>query len=173
MPSYLPSRDKEIINLPIGQLADKDCSLWLWATGPKFDVAIDAIEAWGFKYVTAVFVWVKQNPVSGTLATGLGYWSCPNAEMVLLGKKGHPNPNRGKAKQIILAPRGRHSAKHSETRTRILQLTGNVPRIEIFARERVPGWDAMGNEIDGKDIRDALRDRGVIFPEDQDLKKAA
>jgi len=171
---YPTLSDKEILNLPIGQLADKDCSLFLWATSPKLKIAMKAIKTWGFRYITVVFVWVKQYPVSGKIVDGgLGYWSCPNIELVLLGTKGHPNPHRGQAKQVILAPRGIHSAKPPETRERILQLTGNFRRIELFARERVFGWDAMGNEIDGRDIRDALKDYAVAFPDKQNLKKAA
>ena len=170
---YPTLRDKKIINLPIGELADNDCALFLWTTLPKLKIAMAAMEAWGFEYTTVGFVWVKLYRNSDKIVAGLGYWTCTNAEVVLIGKKGRPNPRRCKAKQIIISPRGEHSAKPPEVRERIVHLMGNVPRIEIFARERVPGWDAMGNEIDGKDIRDALRDHGIIFPEETDLKKAA
>ncbi|MCJ7616244.1 MAG: MT-A70 family methyltransferase, partial [Desulfobacterales bacterium] len=79
-------------------------------------------------------------------------------ELVLLGKKGRPQRIAKNVKQIVMAPRGRHSAKPAEVRDRIVRLMGNVSRIELFAREKVDGWHVLGNEIDGQDIRDALQD---------------
>ncbi|MFC1678036.1 MT-A70 family methyltransferase [Planctomycetota bacterium] len=147
---------EDIKNLQVNQIADKDCALFLWATMPKLPQAIQVIEAWGFTYTTCPFVWVKLNPISGGIYSGLGHWTNGNAELCLLGKKGRPKRQAKNVKQIVMAPRGKHSAKPPEVRDRIVRLMGDIPRIELFAREKAGGWDALGNEIDGKDIRQAL-----------------
>ena len=150
---------EELVELPVARIAERDCALFLCATFPKLPEALRVMTAWGFKYTTCAFVWVKLNP-KGSLETtydgfklergvysGLGSWTNQNAEIVLLGKRGKPRRVLRNVKQIIFAPRGRHSAKPHEIRTRIESLMGDVTRIELFARERVPGWDAMGNEL--------------------------
>ena len=147
---------EELKSLSIGQIADKDCVLFFWATFPKLREALEIIEAWGFQYRTNAFTWVKINPKSETLYSGLGYWTNQNSEICLLAKKGHPKRVAKNVKQIIMAPRGRHSEKPAEVRDRIVQLMGNVPRIELFARKRVPGWDALGLDLDGLDIRKSI-----------------
>ena len=143
--------------LPVGKIANKDCLLFLWATMPKLPEAFEVIDAWGFKYTTCPFTWMKTNPKNGGIYSGLGHWSCGNQELVLMGKKGRPKRITKVIKQPVIAPVGSHSAKPSEVRERIVKLLGDVPRIELFARNRYPGWDCLGKEIDGQDIRDALK----------------
>jgi N6-adenosine-specific RNA methylase IME4 len=137
-----------IKELPVSEIADDNCALFLWATMPKLIEALETISAWGFSYRTCAFVWVKQNPNGEGIYSGLGHWVNGNAELCLFAKKGTPKRNEKNVKQIILSPRGRHSAKPSETRDRIVRLMGDLPRIELFARERVDGWDAWGNEVE-------------------------
>ena len=84
------------------------------------------------------------------------HWTNANAEICLLAKKGHPKRIAKNVKELIVAPLTRHSAKPPEVRDRIVQLMGDIPRIELFARERVPGWDSLGNEVDGLDIRKSI-----------------
>ena len=116
------------------------------------------IEAWGFQYRTNAFTWIKTNKSEKSLWSGLGYWTNSNAEICLFAKKGNPKRKSKKVKQVIFAPHGdKFSAKPPQIRDRIVKLMGDVPRIELFAREKVAGWDAIGNEIDGRDIREALR----------------
>jgi N6-adenosine-specific RNA methylase IME4 len=146
----------EIKALPIHKITAPDSVLFLWATMPKLPEAIEVMTAWGFTYTTCAFVWVKTNPKSGGIYSGLGHWCCGNAELVLLGKRGHPQRINKCIKQIVMAPVGRHSSKPDEIRERIVHLLGDKPRIELFARHRYEGWDCLGNEIDGKDIRQAL-----------------
>lgn len=153
----------QIRNLPVNHICDKNCCLFLWATMPKLPQALEVIDAWGFKHITTAFVWVKTNPQSGGIYSGLGHWTCGNAELVLLGKKGHPKRIAKNIKQIVMAPRSRHSAKPDEVRDRIVRLLGDIPRIELFARERTDGWDAIGNAIDGRDIQDVLLNWGMEF----------
>jgi site-specific DNA-methyltransferase (adenine-specific) len=131
----------------IDKLADKDCSLFLWATMPKLREALEVIEAWGFKYITCAFTWVKQNPSGKGIYSGLGHWTNGNAELCLFAKRGQPKRVNKNVKQILISPRTRHSEKPHETRERIISLLGDLPRIELFARHRIEGWDCWGNEV--------------------------
>ena len=146
---YPTMTNEEICAMPIGnKIAKKDSILFMWATMPKLQAALDVIKAWGFKYKTCAFCWVKQNPKSGGIYAGLGRWVQGNAELCLLATKGHPHRISKSVKQIVMAPRGRHSAKPSEVRDRIVQLMGkDMERIELFARDYADGWDCWGNEV--------------------------
>ncbi len=146
---YPTMTNEEICAMPIGnKIAKKDSILFMWATMPKLQEALDVIKAWGFKYKTCAFCWVKQNPKSGGIYAGLGRWVQGNAELCLLATKGHPHRISKSVKQIVMAPRGRHSAKPSEVRDRIVQLMGeDTDRIELFARDYADGWDCWGNEV--------------------------
>ena len=106
----------------------------------------------GFTYKTCAFCWVKQNVKSNGLYSGIGHWTNSNAEICLLAtKKKFPKRQAKNVKQIILAHRAEHSKKPNETRDRIVQLVGDIPRIELFARQTVDGWDCWGNEVGGED----------------------
>ena len=156
--TYPTMPNQEIYDLPIAGLADRNCILFLWATMPKLQEALNTISAWGFRYITCGFVWVKQNPSGKGIYSGLGHWVNGNAELCLIGKKGTPKRITKDVKQIVLSPRGRHSAKPNEVRERIIKLMGNLPRIELFARPdnqlnfdgktSLDGWDVWGNEVE-------------------------
>ena len=83
---------------------------------------------------------------------GLGFWTRGNAEICLLATKGHPKRQSNKVHQFIISPVEQHSKKPDITREKILALMGDLPRIELFARQHTPGWDVWGNEIKS-DIR--------------------
>lgn len=123
---------------------------FLWATFPNIAEGIRVLEAWGFQYKTAAFVWVKKNAKSGTNFWGMGAYTRANAEVCLLGVspgfKAKERIRSHKVHQIIEAPFEGHSKKPDETRRRIVELLGDVPRLEMFARQRAEGWDAWGNE---------------------------
>lgn len=137
----------EIKVLPVP--AAPDCALFLWATMPLLQQAFEVIDAWGFTYKTTAFCWVKENKSGIGYVTGLGYWTRSNAEVCLLATRGRLQPVSHRVHSVVLAPRGRHSEKPAEVRSRIVELMGNVPRLEMFARTRAPGWDAWGNEVAG------------------------
>jgi N6-adenosine-specific RNA methylase IME4 len=143
-----------IKSLPVAQLADKDCALFMWVTMPMLQEGLDVIRAWGFKYRTCAFTWVKQNPKSDGIYSGLGHWTNGNAELCLFAKKGAPKRVAKDVKQIVIAHRGRHSTKPPEVKERIVKLMGDLPRIELFARDNVSttlvvdGWDYWGNAVD-------------------------
>lgn len=52
---------EELCALPVKEIADKDCILFLWATFPQLKEALQLIKAWGFTYKSVAFVWLKQN----------------------------------------------------------------------------------------------------------------
>lgn len=147
---------KDIADLPIQGICEKDCALFLWATYPKLREAFFVMDAWGFKYTTVAFTWVKTNPKKGGYYSGMGHWTNGNAEIVLFGKKGTPKRQNKSVKQIIESPVGKHSTKPDCTRDRIVTLMGDLPRVELFGRKEVPGWTVLGNEVTGRDIRDDL-----------------
>jgi N6-adenosine-specific RNA methylase IME4 len=135
----------ELEALPVEQIAAPECFLCLWSTGPQMDVAIGLLKAWGFTYNTVLFDWLKvcrRQPEK--LHWGMGHTTRSNEEHVLLGARGRLKRFDAAVHSVIVAPVGKHSAKPAETRIRIERLWGDVPRIELFARERVPGWDAWG-----------------------------
>lgn len=138
---------EDIKALPVADIADEDCVLFLWATFPMLPEAMETIEAWGFEYKTLAFCWVKRNKKSAGWFWGLGNWTRSNPEICLLATRGHPKRISARVHSVIDTPAGRHSAKPHEARERIVELMGDVPRIELFAREKVPGWDAWGDEV--------------------------
>ena len=142
----------ELCALPVSELADQDCILFLWATFPQLNEALELIKAWGFTYKSVAFVWLKLNRKSRTWFYGLGFWTRGNAEICLLATKGHPKRKSAAVHQFIISPIEQHSKKPDEAREKIIALMGDLPRIELFARQRTPGWDVWGNEVEHIDI---------------------
>lgn len=148
---------EEIQKLPVKELADDNCYLFMWATSPFMKDAIGVLESWGFKFITIPFVWVKmRNDMSEPRKDGIGNYTLNNAEYVLLGRKGKYWRNSTLVKQILLAPKQEHSKKPDEVRQRILDLCGDVPRIELFARQKAEGWDSWGNEVSEGDTQECF-----------------
>jgi len=139
---------KNICALPVNTLADTDCTLFLWVTFPVLPDAFDVIKAWGFTYKTVAFCWVKRNKKSPGWFFGMGNWTRANAEICLLATNGNPKRLSASVRQIIDTPLEEHSKKPDETRERIIQLMGDLPRVELFARQSPPGWDVWGNEVE-------------------------
>lgn len=141
----------DICELPVHQLAGGGTACFMWATFPQIADALRVMEAWGFTYKTAAFVWVKKYKC-GKNFVGMGAYTRANAEICLLGVtpgfKAAAQIKSHAVHQVIESPIQEHSAKPNETRRRIVELLGDVPRIELFARQRVPGWDAWGDEVE-------------------------
>lgn len=138
---------EDIKSLPVADIAAENCVLFLWSTFPMLPEALETVRAWGFQYKTAAFVWAKRNRQSPGWFWGLGNWTRSNPEVCLLSVRGRPARVSSSVHSLIEAPVGRHSAKPKEARARIEALMGDVPRIELFARERVLGWDCWGDEV--------------------------
>ena len=138
---------EDICALPVSSIASPDCALFLWVTFPVLPDAFRVLGAWGFTYKTVAFVWVKRNRKTPSLFWGMGHWTRANAELCLLATKGNPKRISAGVHQIIESPIEEHSKKPDETRHRITELVGDLPRIELFARQKTPGWDVWGNEV--------------------------
>ena len=145
---YITQSKKWIEKLPVSNIAKDDCALFMWVTDAHLKDGISTIESWGFKYITVAFVWEKKTKNNKTVAN-LGAWTMKNYELCLLGTKGtmlkHKKTNN--IYQKVEAERTKHSKKPEEVRKRIELLFGDLHRIELFARQRVDGWDAWGNEV--------------------------
>lgn len=146
----------DIKSLPVPEIAADDAVLFLWATAPLLPEAIEVMQAWGFEYKTVGFVWVKTNRRSGTPFLGMGHWTRANAEFCLLGVRGKPKRVDATVRSVVIAPVREHSRKPDEVRERIERLMGDVPRIELFARERPAGWDVWGLEVPDEETNIAV-----------------
>lgn len=142
---YNTMSQEEINNLPVDKLSKDNSILFLWATFPKIQEALDTIKAWGFEYKTVVFVWIKKNKNGGNFF-GVGWYTKSNAEICLIATKGKPPKQSNKVSQIIETIREEHSKKPQQARDKIIEFCGDLPRIELFARQAVEGWDCWGNE---------------------------
>ena len=153
----------DICNLNVSNISDTDCILFLWITPPCLPDAFKVINAWGFKYKTIGFTWVKQNKIKHSWFWGLGYWTRANAELCLIATKGHPKRISANISQIIDTPIEQHSKKPNIVRNKIIQLVGNLPRIELFARQKVEGWDSWGNETSENTKQNNIPDKKTGF----------
>lgn len=148
---------QDIYNLPVVEIAAENCVLFLWVTMPMLQDGLETIKRWGFTYKTCAFNWVKKNKKSDSFFWGLGYWTRSNSEICLLATKGNPKRISKSVHQVCDARIMQHSKKPDEIRNRIVQLMGDIPRIELFAREKAEGWDVMGFDVDGKSIQESIK----------------
>lgn len=146
----------DLKKLPVGELAADSSVLLMWATFPLLPEAIELGTAWGFKYKTVAFTWVKKNRKANTAFMGMGFYTRANAEIVMLFTKGRALKRENKnVQQVLFSEVGKHSQKPDEIRKRIEKMFGNVPRLELFARSRkgmfsdheYEGWDVYGNQV--------------------------
>jgi site-specific DNA-methyltransferase (adenine-specific) len=140
---------EDIKKLPVSDLAHDTSVLLLWATFPKLPAALEVIGAWGFTYKTLGFSWLKTNK-DGTPFFGIGYYAKSNQEVCLLGTRGraHSLVKSNKVSSFVSTVKTRHSEKPQIFREKIVELFGDIPRIELFARKKTDGWDVWGNEVE-------------------------
>lgn len=147
--SHYPTMNKKDIQaLPIPNLCEKNAVLFLWVTYPCLEEGLELIKKWGFVYKTCAFSWVKMNKKKNTPFVGMGYFTRANNEICLLATKGRPLKRQSKSvQQVIMREIEEHSKKPDVVRNRIIDLFGDLPRIELFARQYTDGWDCWGNEV--------------------------
>ena len=156
---YPTMKASDIGKFPVGDFADDNSVLFIWGIWTAIQDCLDVIKAWGFDYKTVAFVWVKvRNETSAQRSFlpeerfedffGMGMWTRSNTEFCLLATKGKPKPVSHSVKQLLYSPIRKHSQKPLETMDKIVELIGDVPRIELFARTKTAGWDAWGNEVE-------------------------
>jgi len=132
---------EELCALPVADVRADDCVLFMWTTSPKLEQAFQVIKAWGFKYKTS-FVWdkVKHN---------FGYYNSVRHEFLLIAGHGSSTPDVKELHDSVISIErsGKHSEKPEYFRELIdkLYTTGN--KVELFARNKVEGWDTWGAEV--------------------------
>jgi N6-adenosine-specific RNA methylase IME4 len=144
---YKTMKLQDICNLPVKKIADNNCILFMWVTLPKLNQFMKVINSWGFEYKSTAFVWVKKNKISDSFFMGLGRWTRANPEICVLATKGKISRKSNAVRQLQIFPIEQHSKKPDQFRNLIIELCGDLPRIELFARQKVDGWDSWGNEV--------------------------
>ena len=137
---------EDLSNLPVDKIAADNCILFMWGTWTHTKEIQYVIESWGFTYKTVGFVWVKKYS-NGKNVIGMGSYTRANTEYCLIATKGRPKRIDAGIRQVIESIPEGHSKKPDETRTRIVELMGDLSKIELFGRVKVPGWDVFGNDV--------------------------
>lgn len=139
---YPTLKTDELKKLPVDEIANDDCLLFMWTSNPHLAQAIDLGNAWGFEYKTVAFVWDKMNH-------NPGQYTLSNCELCLVFKRGRiPKPRGARnIKQLVRVPRGEHSQKPKEVMVAIEKMFPQHKRIELFARDKVDGWTAWGLDV--------------------------
>jgi len=141
---YKTMTTMEIERLPIRELADDNCELYLWVTQKYLPEAFWIIKSWGFKYCQTL-TWCKK-----PRGTGQGGVYCPTSEFLILGRRG----KMPKVKRVdstwwqVKRPHNSHSTK-PEFFQDMIEVVSDYPRLEIFARRQREGWDVFGDEVEG------------------------
>ena len=156
VPRYDMMPIEQIKALPIKKLADDNCALFLWTTTPYLEKALEVMKEWGFNYKTIGFIWLKtwkgkiKKPLEFYMGSvyGMNYYTKLQFEICLLGINGSMKPISHSISGQVIKDREEHSKKPSEVRDRIIKLFGDLPRIELFARQKTEGWDVWGNEVE-------------------------
>ena len=152
--NYPQMKLEQIKGLPIKDIADENCALFLWTTTPYLEKSFEVIKSWGFEYKTIGFIWLKTWGNKRTLEEyltshyGMNYYTKLQFELCLLAIKKRMKPISHKVSGQIIASRTKHSEKPEIVRDRIVELFGDIPRIELFARQKTEGWDVWGNEVE-------------------------
>ena len=144
-------KTSDICSLPVRDICEDDSVCFMWAADAFIPDAIEVLRAWGFEYKTVAFVWLKKEK-SGKQTCYMGQWTCKNMELVLLGTRGKMTKHlvSRKVRQLQEAIRERtiHSRKPNLIREKIVEMFGDIPRVELFARNVTEGWDVWGNEVE-------------------------
>lgn len=142
--------------LDVGAIAAPDAALFLWVVQPQLPEAMRLLDAWGFTFKTVAYYWVKVKGGQDRLfyagedvRLGLGYHTRSGAEQCWLATRGKGYARLSQREpQVVFSPLRVHSRKPDEIAESIARLTGDVPKIELFARTKRPGWDAWGNQVE-------------------------
>ena len=147
---YKTMKLQDIKDLPIDEISEDISVLFMWATFPQLQEALEVIKAWGFTYKTLGFSWIKTNKNNGEPFFGIGYYAKSNCEVCLMATKGkaHSLVKSNKVSSVLIHKRTKHSKKPDIVAEKIVELFGDIPRIELFARDKKEGWDVFGNEVE-------------------------
>lgn len=146
---YITTQTTSLSEIPVANVCAEDCALFMWVVDSHMEEAFALGTAWGFRFKTCAFVWMKSregyDPVPG-----MGYWTRKQTEQCWLFTRGSPKRLSKGVSQVIHCERGVHSAKPDRTYERIEALVDG-PYLELFARTQRKGWSAWGNQIGIRD----------------------
>ncbi len=153
----------QILSLPVPDIAAENCALFFWVVPTQLrrdyipmEIMGECFRAWGFRWITKAFCWVKVD-FTGKPRKLPGHYTASNTEDCFLAIRGKMPVATKMVEQVLISPLAEHSAKPAEAYERMVRMYGDVPRVELFARDQKPGWVALGNQIDGQDIHSAMR----------------
>ena len=142
----------DIEAMPVSQIVGSDAVLFLWIVQTQIPQAVKLVAAWGFELKSIAFMWMKgaglplfQDDIRSQM--GMGKWTRAESEQCWLATRGKPKRLHADVRQGIIEPRREHSRKPDCVHERIERLVAG-PYLELFARQRRPGWDSWGNETD-------------------------
>jgi site-specific DNA-methyltransferase (adenine-specific) len=136
----------DICKLNVSEITHDDAILFIWTTFRNLFETERVINAWGFDYKTCGFVWVKKT-ATGKDCFGMGEYTRANPEICLIGRKGRKLVKSRSVRQLQYAQAEAHSKKPDSIKSAIIDLCGDLPRIELFCRYPADGWDVWGNEV--------------------------
>ena len=138
----------EVCALNVRAISANDSFLFMWWVASQPGEALRVVSSWGFRLCTMTgFSWIKKT-ITGKDAFGMGFYTRQQQEHVLIARRGIPAVLSHSVRQNVRARVREHSRKPDEVRGRIIELCGDVPRLEMFARPPVPdGWDVWGNAV--------------------------
>ena len=146
---YDTMTNNDICKLPVRDILEDQAHLYLWVTNPFIAEGLEICKEWGFDYKTLI-TWVKTY-ANGKPEMGMGYYFRGCTEHIIFGVKGKMKCLNKTTKNMFQAVNSsRHSEKPHQVREMIVNTSGDLPRIELFARHRFKGWDAWGNQIEEK-----------------------
>ena len=132
-----------IASLPVAEIAEKDCLLWLWATQAQLHQAIDMMRAWGFEFKSAG-AWAKRTRTDSSWQFGTGFLLRSSAEFFLLGTRGHPRSAAKNIRNLIVAPVREHSRKPDQQYEILESMFPKASKVELFAERGRKGWTSWG-----------------------------
>jgi len=152
-PPYLVMSSKKIMEMgfSIKKITDENCILFIWTTDYHLEKCLEVIKWWGFDYKTIGFAWAKKDKKGKQVCFMGAYTMKSGIELCLLATKGkdsHKLVKKHNVRSLIEGERTKHSEKPAIVRDRIVELFGDLPRIELFARQKTDGWDVWGNEVE-------------------------
>ena len=159
-PKYPPMTLEDLAKIEVAEIRKKNCVLFLWVTWPHLHNGMDLMSAWGFSYRTNAWTWVKNRMAKG-------YYTRKKTEVCLIGARGSVPVAVKDEDDLIFADVRAHIQKPDDAYVKMSRLYPNAQypdRLELFASEysmhtaRNYGFIPVGFDVDGKDIRDAVRD---------------
>ena len=146
---YATMSNEEIMKLPVREMVDENAILFMWVIDSRIGIMRELMEAWGFKYKTCGFVWnkLRKDKYAYAVNANIGKYTAKSCEFCFIGTRGKSLAKHHTQLQYIAEPKREHSRKPDRIKTMITRMCGDLPRLEMFARQPSDGWDVFGNEV--------------------------